>query len=236
MSKPLRTTLSPALPIMTMIAVLTMAADGPDDTARFSEITVQRINIVSPDGTLRLAISNSELQAVTVIDGEELQPNRERPAGLIFFNEKGDECGGLVFNGDPASNGGGFFFDQYRQDQAIGLVHEEQSVGTRRQRQSALKVWDRPSRSIWEMEELTRELLAIPDAAARERRIAELEGEGVGSAERLYAGRDPGGNAVVKLRDSHGRPRLQLTVTEAGAASIEFLDAEGNVVKVVDGD
>jgi hypothetical protein len=30
-------------------------------------------------------------------------PKRERPAGMIFFNDEGDEDGGLVYDGDKNS-------------------------------------------------------------------------------------------------------------------------------------
>ena len=46
-----------------------------------------------------------------------------RPPGLIFFNHRGDECGGLIFD----ENGGkGHFIsltlDKSRQDQTVGLT------------------------------------------------------------------------------------------------------------------
>lgn len=44
---------------------------------KFGEIDVERINIVEKDGRLRLAIANAERQAVTVIDGKQILPNRK---------------------------------------------------------------------------------------------------------------------------------------------------------------
>jgi hypothetical protein len=35
--------------------------------------------------------ANSARQAVTVVDGKPILPNRTRDAGLIFFNDEGDE-------------------------------------------------------------------------------------------------------------------------------------------------
>ena len=50
------------------------------------------------DGTLRLVISNKERMHPGVIWGKTIQ--RQRPyAGLIFFNDKGDEAGGLTLRG-----------------------------------------------------------------------------------------------------------------------------------------
>src|SRR5690349_20445636 len=71
----------------------------------FDEITVGRINVVEPDGRLKLVIANSARQAQSVVDGVVLAPNRTRPAGMIFFNDEGDEVGGLIFSGRKGDSG-----------------------------------------------------------------------------------------------------------------------------------
>ena len=65
----------------------------------FEEIDVERINIVEGNGDLKLVISNSERQHSGIINGKPL-PKRQRKAGLIFFNSMGDECGGLIYDGN----------------------------------------------------------------------------------------------------------------------------------------
>jgi hypothetical protein len=65
---------------------------------RFTEIGVERINIIEKDGKLKMVISNGERQHPGVVDGKML--SRKRPPGMLFFNEKGDECGGLSFDGN----------------------------------------------------------------------------------------------------------------------------------------
>ena len=54
---------------------------------KFKEITVERINVVEPDGTLVMVISNSKKQHPGMFDGKVLE-NRVRPPGVIFFNEE----------------------------------------------------------------------------------------------------------------------------------------------------
>jgi hypothetical protein len=49
-------------------------------------------------------------------------------------------------------------------------------------------------------------------------------------SERVFAGKDSD-NAIVKLADKQGRPRLLLKVAPDGAASIEFLDEAGKIVR-----
>jgi hypothetical protein len=67
--------------------------------AEFTEIDVERINIVEKDGKLKMVLSNSERQHPGLFDGKTYSA-RTRPPGILFFNEKGDECGGLVFKGN----------------------------------------------------------------------------------------------------------------------------------------
>ena len=68
---------------------------------RFAEIDVERINVVEPDGKLRLVISNRARSIGPIYKGKPFgYPGGTRP-GLIFFNDEGTENGGLTrANGD----------------------------------------------------------------------------------------------------------------------------------------
>src|SRR5437867_12232471 len=115
---------------------------------RFDEIEVQRINIVEKDGRVRLVIANADRQAVTVIGGKEILPNRKREAGLIFFNDEGDENGGLTYGGRTengvARASAGLSFDQYQQDETVTLRYSQ----TGKERRAGLTIADRPEASI----------------------------------------------------------------------------------------
>src|SRR5436305_13936185 len=69
---------------------------------KFGEIDVERINIVEKDGKLKMVISNADRQHPGMVDGKIIPREGGRPAGMIFFNERGDEIGGLTFMGDTA--------------------------------------------------------------------------------------------------------------------------------------
>src|SRR5262245_44725218 len=111
---------------VTTIALVVMAAAAfrqAPKSQNLGEITVERINVVDANGTLRLVISNKDRMHPGVIGGKTLQ--RPRPyAGFLFFNDQGDEAGGLTFRG--REEGGrrvadsGLMFDQLGQDQTIG--------------------------------------------------------------------------------------------------------------------
>ena len=66
----------------------------------FDVITAKRINIVNEDGTTTMAISNKQRIAAPRMNGKEYPVEmieRQHFAGMIFFNEEGDEMGGLVY-------------------------------------------------------------------------------------------------------------------------------------------
>lgn len=68
-----------------------------DPKQSFDEITVHRINIVEPDGTIRLVLTNtSNSPSIYIKNKEYPHPNGRKAAGLIFFDEEGTEDGGLA--------------------------------------------------------------------------------------------------------------------------------------------
>ena len=190
--------------------------------ARFDEIDVQRINVIEKDGRVRLVIANADRQAVTVIGGREILPNRKREAGLIFFNDEGDENGGLTYGGRTengvARASAGLSFDQYLQDETVTLRYSQ--TGT--ERRAGLMIADRPEASIAAAAALNDATTDEDRAAVRKRLI---DAGVLESRQRAFIGKDVQGDARLVLSDADGKPRLRLSVTRGGAAKIEFLDA-----------
>src|SRR5215467_13940003 len=71
----------------------------------FEEITVQRINIVEPDGTLRMVISDKTRFPGIILKGQEHPHPSRKTAGMLFFNDEGTENGGLIFGGANGKDG-----------------------------------------------------------------------------------------------------------------------------------
>jgi hypothetical protein len=98
---------------------------------RFTEIDVQRINVVEPNGNLRMVISNRERSIGPIYKGKPFgYPGGTRP-GIIFFNDEGTENGGLTFSGRRLPDGRvsastGMSFDQFDQDQVVVLSFREE--------------------------------------------------------------------------------------------------------------
>jgi hypothetical protein len=214
--------------VITLLLAVTAfsAISHANQKTKFDEIDVERINIVEKDGKLKMVISNSERQHPGIIDGKTL--SRKRPAGMLFFNDRGDECGGLSFNGNQkdgkGSAGALLAFDRFQQDQTVGLQYGEANG----QYYAGLRVWDRPDTSLGPVID---KLVAIekmsdgPEKAAAMKALREIPG----GAERVMVGRDREQAAVVRLSDAKGKPRIKLSVDVAGSPKLEFLDENGKV-------
>lgn len=215
--------------ITVLLGVIAFSAIGQaNQKTKFDEIDVERINIVEKDGKLKMVISNAERQHPGIIDGKML--SRKRPPGLLFFNEAGDECGGLSFGGnqrDGKGNASGLLaFDRFRQDQTVGIQYGESNG----QYSAGLRVWDRPEASLGPVID---KMVAIekmsdgPEKTAAMKALREMPG--ANAAERVMVGRDREQSAVVRLSDAKGRPRLKISVDVAGLPKVEFLDETGKV-------
>jgi len=213
------------------LVVLTVAAfrqaPAPKEPA---ELTVQRLNIVDANGTLRMVLAGKDRMHPGVMDGVTI--DRLRPvAGLLFFNDEGDEVGGLTYTGTRSGAGGranaGLMFDQWKQDQTVGISYSESNG----QRSAGLQVWDR-SDSV-KLSELIAKLNAankLPAGAPRDAAVADIRANAPPGPQRLFAGKTRDKAATVVLSDAQGRPRLTLTVDAAGNPRIEFLDEAGKVI------
>ena len=234
MASPRELSLLRAYVVLSAIAmvVLFMAAFSPSQQ---KEITVERINVVEGDGTLRLVISNRDRSPAPVIRGKAFGFPGGRRAGLIFYNEEGTESGGLISSGRRLPDGTyyqavGLTFDQFDQDQVVALQHNDEDGRL----YSALSIWDRPRLSLDTLHALRRAIDSMPEGAAKTealRQWRERQGGMEYSAPRFFAGRTRSRASVVNLYDPAGRPRLRLSVDSLGAARIEFLNDSGRVIR-----
>jgi hypothetical protein len=198
------------------------------------EITVERINVVDANGTLRMVIANKDRMHPGIIDGKTI--DRPRPvAGVIFFNDEGDEVGGLTYTGRAADGqrqaNAGIMFDQLKQDQTIGFSYAEQNG----RRSAGFQVWDRSETSLGILVEQLNAANKIQDRTERDAAVAKVRASAPPGPRRVFVGKNPDKSASVVLSDGLGRPRLTLAVDEAGNPRIEFLDEAGKVVSKIGG-
>jgi hypothetical protein len=214
-------------------AAWVLASSGPEKV-EFDEISVKRLNIVEPGGKYRLVLANSERFPGLFMEGKEYKHHSRAGGGMLFFNDEGDEVGGLTYGSNSAggqrSANAGLMFDQYKQDQTVGLQYSE-SGG---RRTAGLRVWDRPDYSIKPLMEMSDRAAHAATDAEKQKIRGEMQAfanaNGGGGAERVFAGKTVD-DAIVRLADKSGKPRLLLKVGADGMPSIEFLDPQGKVVK-----
>ncbi|HTG94767.1 MAG TPA: hypothetical protein VL866_19380 [Pyrinomonadaceae bacterium] len=214
--------------VLGVIAFTAVSQANQNQKPKFDEIDVERINIVEKDGKLKMVISNAERQHPGVIDGNTLA--RKRPPGMLFFNEKGDECGGLSFDGNTRGEKGSasalLAFDRFRQDQTVGISYSEGNG----QYSAGLRVWDRPEEPLGPVVLKLAEIQKMADGAEKTAAMQKLrEMPAAQAAERVMVGRDREQAAVVRLADAKGKQRMKLSVDAAGNPKLEFFDENGKV-------
>src|SRR5579875_3484947 len=112
-----------------LLAVVLMGAKK-SGVQEFDQLRVHRVDVVEPDGTLRMVISNHDKLPPVILHGKEQPQNGERrpQAGMIFYNDEGTETGGLIFGGhknekgEVVDSGGSLSFDKYGAGQNIELA------------------------------------------------------------------------------------------------------------------
>jgi hypothetical protein len=187
--------LRPYLPIRT-------AGADPAATARsasYDTLTVQRINVVDPDGKLRLVIANGAQMPGAIIHGKTYQRSINDVAGLVFLDVKGEETGGVVTARVGNSDVTNFIFDcTYQPTDCIKVVKQESVDGTRLR--AGFDIFDR--RPYTGAVESSQGILRIALA-------------------------DENQNAQLLISDPQGRPRIRIGVDKSGEPSIAMLSADG---------
>jgi len=195
---------------------------------KFSEIDVERINVVEKNGSLRMVISNKERQHPGIMDGK-YQKEREgkRASGILFFNDKGDEMGGLTFRGNNGEGQGGILtFDKFRSDQTIEFTHQEDKNGNYF---AGLRMNDqnKPLSDFFAKKE---EINKLPTKEARDAALKELRENGEAFVNRLFIGKSWNKKSLIQMSDAKGRMRLELSVEPSGNPKLNFLDENGKVI------
>lgn len=218
-------------PLLVILVLAAFRQDAP--RTRFTEIDVERINVVEPDGSYRMVISNRPRSIGPIYKGQPFgYPGGSRP-GIIFFNDEGTENGGLTMTGsrqadETYSAGSILTFDQFDQDQIAVLQYADQN-GRRR---VGLSFLDRADVNIFQLVAERDSIMLMPEGPARTAALERWSGPRNGvplAAQRVFLGRDGGRAAVLGLFDPDGRLRVRMQVDSLGAASLEFLDESGRV-------
>lgn len=199
----------------------------------FDLLTVHRIDIVEPDGTPRLVISDKARFPGGFYMGKEFTRPDRAEAGMLFMDDEGTENGGMMFGGYKSPDGklyssGHLSFDGYEQDQSMSIDADQEGD----ERATAYQINDNIGDTLFTPEVMAgfSALRAMPDGPEKQKAIADFKAKHPYSLrQRAALGREPDESAVLRLRDPEGHTRILLRVAADGTPSMQFLDAAGKV-------
>jgi hypothetical protein len=178
----------------------------------FTQLDVERVNFVEPDGKPRVILFNSSHTPGIILRGKnQPHPNRPPRAGILYFNDEGTE------------NGGTLTFDQFDQDQVVSLG-------------GGLTVWDQPYIPLEEVISRVQAARGQPEGPAREQALQEMNAWALAQklfTQRLTVGLNRDNAALIELADSERRPRLRAVADAAGEARLDFLREDGQVIRSI---
>lgn len=202
----------------------------------FDQISVRRINIVEPDGTPRLIISDKAEFPGGFYKGKEFTRPDRSSAGMLFNDDEGTENGGMLIGGYRAPDGtfhsyGHLSFDGYEQDQSMSLDSDQDGD----ERFTTYQINDNVGDTLI-TPEFTSALHAIKtmsDGPQKQAAIADFHKKYPPYALRKRAslGREVDKASVLRLCDPDGHTRILLRVAADGSPSMQFLDAAGAITQ-----
>ncbi|MFN8580874.1 MAG: hypothetical protein U0163_07870 [Gemmatimonadaceae bacterium] len=216
-----------------VLLILVASAFAP---RRFPTIDVERINVRNADGSLALALAGRGRLPAPMLDGKSfpasLSEGRTTTAGMIFFNESGDEVGGMIWGGHKTPGGyeagEHLSFDQWKNDQVVTIDYLDDGKSSR----SGLGIIDRPrDLPLSEVIALTSALDSATGARhdSLQRRVDSLDAAGKFGRSRIFLGSE-NRVATLRMKDMQGHERIRMVVDTANVARLEFLDEKGAVI------
>lgn len=186
------------------------------------ELNVEKINICEPDGTVKLSLFNSQNIPSLVVDYKDILPGHRADdgiSGLMFYNNHGDECGGLIYGShiDDKGNvqaGLSLTFDKWKQDQLIQM--ELQKSGEKEL--YGFSIYDRPDCHIKESLDLIKQFRKEKDIEKQKTLIKKINES---NHKRIFVGHDIDGETKIALFDKKGKEQVKLFVDESDAPIIK---------------
>ena len=222
-----------ALITTVLLGTLALSAFRRSAHEKVTEIDVERINVVEPDGKYRFVISNTPRSIGPLYHMKPFGYAGGGRPGIIFFNDEGTENGGLALGGRRLADGSveassHMSFDQFDNDQVLNFDYRERNG----QRLVGISMLDRGPIQIDKLTEMYDSLNRIKDPQARQAEMLKYMTPPNGQppqAQRVFLGRNPAKAAMLLLSDPRGHPRIRLAVDSAGTPALEFLDDAGRV-------
>jgi hypothetical protein len=200
---------------------------------RFDEISVERINIVEKDGSLKMVIANKKLLPPVYLNGKLISKNpaQERGPGMLFYNDEGDEIGGYLFGGgNGKGNYGNISMDQYKQDQVIRMKYAEQMDGNERLTSAGIVVQGQPMNINNDAIAAFYDSVAVINDKELKRKLIKEFRSKLEASNTLFVGKSQDNAYGLFLTDKKNKERLNLYIDRDGNPRLEFLDTAGKVI------
>ena len=199
---------------------------------KFDELIVKKITVVGEDNLPRMVLSNETRQHSGRMNGKNW-PKRERPAGIIFFNNQGDECGGLIYKATEKDgkivSGMSFTMDNYKDDQVLQILNDEYYADGKTFIERGITINQYPEgTNLDERNKKLQEIKAIKDTKERNEKIRELM-QKEGPVQRLFMGKTRGNGSGMFLAGPDGKLKMMIYVDEKGEPKIQTFNEKGEV-------
>lgn len=206
--------------------------DNKNKVESFDEIITKKITIIGENNIPRMVLSNENRQHSGRMNGKDW-PKRERPSGIIFFNNQGDECGGLVYQAKEKdgklTSGMSFTMDNYKDDQVVQILNDEYYNNGKAYIQRGININQYPSgTNLEERNKKMDEINKIKDEKERNSKLDELWRK-EGSVNRLFLGRTKGNSSGLFLSGPDGKPKMMIYVDENGNPKIQTFNDKGEI-------
>ena len=211
--------------------ILISGFQSSSSNQKFDEITVERINVVEPDGKLKMVISNQDRQHPGMHDGKNNDARKRQP-GILFFNEEQDEVGGLMFHGNKETGGNYVYLsvDQYKNDQIMQLMQYSNKNGDN---QYGLQLWERDK--VLTRDVLQSTLDSLDKAGYRYQQkmdyLREMNDGNPINEPRLFIGKKYNRETGLFIQDKSGIDRMRLYIDANDSPKIEILNEKGELIK-----
>ncbi|MGC2656367.1 MAG: hypothetical protein WA324_00210 [Bryobacteraceae bacterium] len=224
------------LSVLVIVLAISVLRSQPRN-GRFATVQAERVEIREHDGTIKAVLSSAD-----GFGERAQQTGSPHISGLMFYNEEGQETGGLTYRGKTIPGGQNsdvsLTMDQYRQDQNVVLNHSERADKDGLNISDGLAIVSRPDwHKAKEEYAFYKEINALPESEQPPRRLELLE-QGRISTRRLFYGvrrgtKDgaPYDEAGIFIRNRFGRDAIKLYVDYDNKPHLQVFDTLG--IKVV---
>ena len=197
------------------------------------ELNVEKLNIVEEDGRLKMSLFNSKNIPSLIMDNIDLLPgHRENDgiSGLMFYNNHGDECGGLIYGSKVKEDGAvsmgmSLTFDKWKQDQVVQMHLQKENE----MEQYGISIYDRPNKHFSHTLDTLNEFRSETNKDKQTELVEELNKD---NQKRIFVGKDFDGETKIALFDKSGKEQIKLAIDVNDQLNIMIFGEEIDIDKI----